>query len=507
MAIEEYLKQARDLLQKVNAGARTGKPFLVVVMRSFCVQGLIVRRQGGEVRVLRFAQADFESTVRSPKIKLARIMDKLGGQKFSRIYIVSPEVMSFVLDLPNPGGGKTKAGPKLENLARWEMASYLEYPPEQGLLRVIPLPENTEEDEFYAPLEEGSEGESVKPVLASVFSSRVYGALSRLCGSYKKKLSGVAPEEVFALTARMVAGSGCQCVMVDCRLHDIVCVMVEHGLPVAMIRGEVEAGEAYGLSLARALDILGPPPESRVYLVGEAALECRDSMDSDRISSYSWKVLEEINSPDGSWGPLPGKYASALGAALDREENLTINDSVPHGRRIRSNVHALPLILLALLMLGMGGSYGMLQVKKARLEERMREYKQEKKELERVLAKDRRIRDRYGDLKRKLSGLEDSRDYLTSRLPGKNRALVHFLARVTRSIPGEISLDRLRQVSDETWYLKGVSIGLDPIIKLQDRLDGISGVRSVKREKARPMKKAEGNVSHEFEIRVRRGKE
>jgi hypothetical protein len=504
MQTQELVQQAGKLLQRMQALVRTGPPQLVVVMRPFSVQGVIVRNEGGAVRVLRFAQADFESTVRSPKIKMARIMEKLGAQKFSHIIIVTPEASCFVVDLPWSSRGKFVPCEKMDTLARWEVASYLEYPAEQALIRAFPLPEDPDEEEIFSPVPR-EEGQGVrKPVLASVFSSRVYSALARLCGSYKKKLKGVAPEEVFALTGRFLAGPNCQCVMVDCRMHDFICVLMDRGTPAGVVRGDVESGDLYGSSVVRAMEILAPPRQIRVYLIGERAGECRETLVEDEVGRYSWTVVEELNGPDGSWGPLPGTYCAALGAALDRS-TMTVDDRVPLARKIRSNVHALPLVLLALLLFGMGGAYGFQRYKTDTLKERMTGYEKEKKEIQAVLDKDNRTRDQYASMNKRKSDLESDKHYLAETVAVRNAGLLRFLADVTRCVPREISLSGLAQVSDETWHVRGISIGVTPILGFQRSLEGLHGVVLVRQESAEAMKKPVLPATHQFDIRVRRG--
>jgi hypothetical protein len=506
MQTQELVQQAGKLLQRMQVLVRTGPPQLVVVMRPFSVQGVIVRNEGGSVRVLRFAQADFESTVRSPKVKMARIMEKLGAQKFSHIILVTPEASCFVVDLPWSSKGRFVSGEKLDGLARWEVASYLEYPAEQALIRALPLADEPDEEEIFSsmPMEDGQDQR--KPVLASVFSSRVYSALTRLCGSYKKKLQGVVPEEVFALSARLLAGPHCQCVMVDCRMHDFICVLMDRGIPAGVIRGEVEAGDLYGSSLVRAMEILAPPNQIRVYLTGEMAQECRETLGDDDVDRYSWTVVEEFNGPGGSWGPLPGKYGAALGAALDRNM-MTVDDRVPLSRKIRRNVHALPLVLLALLLLGMGAAYGLQRYKTDSLRKRMAGYEKEKKEIQVILDKDTRTRDKYASMTKRQTSLENDKRYLTETVAARSSGLLRFLADVTRCVPREVALSGLTQVSDETWHIRGTSIGVTPILGFQRSLEGLHGVVMVRQESAEAMKKSIPPATHQFDIRVRRGPE
>jgi hypothetical protein len=82
--------------------------------------------------------------------------------------------------------------------------------------------------------------------------------------------------------------------------------------------------------------------------------------------------------------------------------------------------------------------------------------------------------------------------------------LLGFLAEATRSVPQEVTLERMYQTADELWYMRGTSRGLAPIMRFQAALDGIAGVRSVTRETVKPVN-TPGAVTHGFEISIRLG--
>jgi hypothetical protein len=286
-------------------------------------------------------------------------------------------------------------------------------------------------------------------------------------------------------------------------MHDIVCVLMDQGMPRGMIRGSVEAGEIYGEAVIRTLEILRPPPEVRVYLTGDRAVECRESMQGNEIVSLPWTVLDEINGPDGSWGPLPGTYAAALGAAVDQGLML-VSDRVALGTRLRRNIFILPLILLLLLVIGMGGAYGFLRAKTETVRQNISEYSKEKKRLEGILSRDAQVREKLAGMERSLLRYQDTSEYLRTGLPVRNSELLGFLAEATRSVPQEVTLERMYQTADELWYMRGTSRGLAPIMRFQAALDGIAGVRSVTRETVKPVN-TPGAVTHGFEISIRLG--
>jgi hypothetical protein len=155
----------------------------------------------------------------------------------------------------------------------------------------------------------------------------------------------------------------------------------------------------------------------------------------------------------------------------------------------------------------MGAAYGLQRYKTDSLRKRMAGYEKEKKEIQVILDKDTRTRDKYASMTKRQTSLENDKRYLTETVAARSSGLLRFLADVTRCVPREVALSGLTQVSDETWHIRGTSIGVTPILGFQRSLEGLHGVVMVRQESAEAMKKSIPPATHQFDIRVRRGPE
>ncbi len=454
------------LQQALAAVPGLNRRLLVISLGDFAVQALVLAKGTAGPEVVRFAEATFETSVRNVRTRLARILETLGDETACQVLIVSPEVRFLAAELPEPPKRRFGRSPALAEGARWEMAPFLDFPSERALIGVSRLHRDGAPHPEEPPEAPAEDGPPRRPAWIFALDRQLYDTLKRACREHKKRLLGVLPEETFgwALTGPDKEGAA---LLIDWRLYEVLGALTRDGKPLRVLREPIRGGEEDHEVLARVIDelLLDAGEVSEVVIGGPQA----EKADLSRLFGghggplvRKWSSEQDLLFAAAS-GPLPARYLGLLGAAAGwtaagpRAGGALIDVSKPLPVLIREHVHALPLALLGLLALGLGGQYLHLKQKTYRLESKTVQLGEQKKTLEEAANAESRLKNRYRDLKQRKSELARKNDLLAGGLQERHRQLLGLLRDLTTRIPGDIRLSRLSQFSDRIFFIEGTT--------------------------------------------------
>lgn len=468
---------------------------LVVSLGDFGAQGVICRRQaGGRVTVERYAAVDFESSVRRVKTRLKKLLEAFGDVAVRDVLIVSGEVSLIPSELPVLPAGRRGSGARqrLHEAARWEVAPFLDYPAEEALTGVLYLPAAEEDEELDFEPEEAR-----RPVLISCVRGAIYEKMAELCRCFKLRLVGMLPAEVFAFACadpefRRFA-------ILDWQVHDVVCAMMHDGAPARITRlpvendpGETVAGIMQELAEDSPEEIIVGGPEYKTVPDGTSGLEIRP-----------WTAdLAGVECP----GPVPAAYMTAVSAASGNPgaKALTVNNRPGLVQWFKANVYALPVAIMLLLLLGMGGEYLHLRYRTAAIETRIEVLEEQKKELADAAAREAALKKRYSGLNEKKRALNRDIDLIQKRLPRRNARQLTFMEGLVPLTPAGIQLTSVEQFSDRAYHVRGRAVSFSMINQYVVNLKNLEGVQDCRMENSRtaPTGKKPGALQ-DFTMRVR----
>ncbi len=498
-SITEQIKKMAPALQEAwSALPFAGGRLLVVSMGVFSVQGVVLsRRTGGVLEVVRFVEVAFDTSVRSPKVKMARLMEALGPVPARDVLIVTGEVQFFSADmpeLPKRKFGRTDAD-KLKEAAKWEIAPFLDYPSEGALLSLLRLPKIDEDEEMEEEL-------AKRPAFIFAVSRTAYGNLERLCKAHKKRLIGVLPEESFAFAAGLELEKNGVCLLIDWRMYEVLGALVHNGSPVRVHREPIQGGEEGPDAISRLIhELLGEKPQVDEIIIGGEKAEGANLEDVFTPGSGArariWNMEDDLHLVElmrGAKqkhcpGTLPPRYMAAMGAAQHyasgKKSGITIDNSVSLKTRLKENVHTLPLVMIGVLLLGMGGEYLYLKQKLFRLEHGIVSFEEQKKELQKAANSESSLKKKYLRLKDKKRDLQKKEDLLLKDIPARRQVLGELIKEITERTPADIMLEKFYQFSDIVYFIEGTSAGSSSITQYVVDLKGAPTVRECRLERSR----------------------
>ena len=170
--------------------------FLVLVLKEFSVQGVVFERgKIGGVKPVRFAEVQFETSVRSLKLKLTKIFEALGEVSTKNVLVVSEEDASCsrveydYVEVKKkfglPGNDKVNSG----NI-KSELAMYLDYDIDEALFSYVKITEDDEENE-------DDDEENRREAFVFSAGSKIYDRIDKNLKIYGKKIKALSSEELF----------------------------------------------------------------------------------------------------------------------------------------------------------------------------------------------------------------------------------------------------------------------------------------------------------------------
>ncbi len=501
---------------------------LVVVMGQFSVRAVLVeKKQNRQMEISQFSEVTFEASIKNPKVKMARLMEAMGPVPVRDVVIVTGEVRLLAADLPKPATRRfsSAAMDSLREGARWEIAPFLDFSADMALIRLLMLPEEdgwTDEDEAFDDYTDISA--SRQPALIFAAPQAVYAGLSAICKAHKMRLRGVMAEECFAFAAGPAEALDRDVLLMEGRVHDVLGALIKNGLPVRIQRESIGGGETAAAALARLAAGLAEDSEEveEIILGGEAAEAgptTGDTSAAGNLPVRTWRIEEDLPGLQTP-GPLPARYMSAVAAGvncLDKKgRRILVNDDVSLKQRVKDNIHALPLILLLVFIIVIGGVYVHLKHKQVHLKKRIESLTQEKTVLEEDANQESALKNRHARLKDHKQEVLENMDLLLRDMPRQNRRITGLLTGMMHRTPPDIQITKISQFSGAIFFIEGQTLHFPSVTQYLVRLKTIDNVVETRLEgnkavtagparggKAAGRGKNAGAAIYRFSIRVK----
>jgi Tfp pilus assembly protein PilO len=473
------------------------RPVLIAVLADFSVQGILGEPlRGKRFKVLRYLEIPLETSVSRARAKLARLMEALDVAAARDVIVVTDEVQMLAADLPQPTRSLFKGRGKdtLREGARWEVAPFLAYPAEKAMVSVLPL-ERDEEDEEELDEREGLlEGEASRsPCLVFALPRNVYENLERACKAFNLRLLGVMPGESFLFGVESDMDPGQVTLIMDWRVHEVLGAMVRAGRPGGILREPVVAGDDGRAARSRLIEGLRAGREmviDEIILGGERAeQESGGDTEEEELGNPArlWSTRDDLAFVE-SPAPLPARYLTGMGAAASLIDPLArsvrIDNRTPLRSRVRSKIHALPLVLIILLLLGMGAEYLYMRHRHQALETSIVALTETRETLEQKVQNEAAQKKRFNRLRQKKSEVEEKIRMLDHTLPARTEHVVELFEGIIEHTPGTAVLRRIEQFSDEVYYIHGSTMEYASISQFVVDLNRLALTRSCRLEKS-----------------------
>ncbi len=465
---------------------------LFISLEEFAARAVIAEAPAaGAVTIKKFHDVAFELSGRSARVKISNLMEKLGDFNIKDIVILSDDVQmipAWLPDIPHKRIGNTNE--MLRNFAKAEISSYLDGSVENYHVNAVwaGSDEEDEEEDFVAAAGE------IKKRQALVFAvpTAVYSGLQGILKAYKKRLVGMGSPEMIAwsICGETVANAGAH-VVVDWRRDELVGALIKGGLPQRVQRETVGAGdEPLELISSLAMDLVEDPHAINEIVVGGEMAESAEWHNGDTSSTdihlKKWSVSEELPSIK-SPGEIPQRYISLLGAVANfKNSPLTralCDNSVPLSKSLKENVHALPLVLLGLLLLGIAAGYIHLDGKKESLTAKIETLTEEAALLKEQVDTKASLEKSFKSKRAEVSKMKRNSALLQKTMPATSQNLQKLLAGITTKTPEDIQLVLFEQFSDEMFYIEGKTQDIESIHRMSVGIGELPGVGNVKPEK------------------------
>ena len=471
-------------------------PVLLVAPEPFAVRGLIVSRVGRlRWRIERYAEVELDTSVRRTRARLMRLFEKLPAEEARRVLVVSDEVSLMQVELPAVPprrGRRTRAVAPGELVG--EIAPFLDYPPEEAMLGFCEL--------ATAPREDEDDEAPGRAVWVAALRRSAYEALETLCRANGKRLIGVLPQECFAFAAGESLGQAG--IVLELRLHEVLGAFVCHGLPLALERENVAAGETQLEAAGRLVSNLVPPgSELEEVVVGGDSLV--NAQQAEELAARPWSLagnLPQVEAP----GPLPAAYMQLMGAAACQQQvpGLLITNRVALLKRLRHSVHTVPLMVVGLVLLGLGGDYAILKQRLARLERGTAAYAEQVAVLRQRQGDERALEERYQQLRSRKADCEQRSRLLTELIPQRDARLLGLLDGLIRFTPAVVQIQRVYQFSDMIYFVEGRAGNAAAISRLSSGLKQLPGVSECRLESSqRQASKGSDADANVFSLRLK----
>lgn len=488
-------------------------PLLVLVLEEFSVRGIVLEKHSPHsIEIKAFAEVLLDHAGHlSNRIKITKILEKLPIAQVRRVLLVCEEVQCIPLWLPEPPRKKKSSASWWDQTIRTELTPYLEESPDQYLITPLWLnTEDREEDLFLAE-------ENKQPALIFAVRSNVYNAFASMFKSYKLQLVGISGLEshAFAISHDSVSRNDSY-LLIDWKYHEISGSFLKQGELIASQRENIQAEDLEFDALHRLIDRLTDDPHSiKEIIIGGEMVEKLDwekvCTEQQGIMLKQWNIKEELPQVLSLNG-IPSRYMTAIGAAVhfltaDKKRKIWCDQRQPLSIKIRQNIHTVPLILFAVILLGMGGEYGYLVHQKKQLTSKVAKLKKEEKTLSDQVREKEKLDRQLAQKRQEKIRRQQSSDMILHEIPNAMADLSRILQGLVEETPLDVQLLSFEQVSDGIFYLEGKSQNIKSVQSFPVNLLNIPVIQETKLEKSEERIETPKNLRasrvYFFRIRIR----
>ena len=399
--------------------------------------------------------------------------------------IVTDQARFLASELNMPSGGKISAD-KLLAAASWEMEPYLDFPPSEGL--------------FVYQLQKHKTSEDSTPVLISAVDRKTYSSFSEILKKYRLTLRrAYSPEAAFTASIH-IPEEGKNKMVIDCYKDILRGILFLSTGPFVFQNISLEARDLEESVKEMIQDLaVNVGKVEEIVIAGDEALdeliqELKPEFENIRLWGHEDALAKIELAPDLiGFGP---KYAAAVGAAL---QELKLAHKPPFGvtdrvfllksvaKKAREDRRVLPALVLAIFFLSITGHYTTTKMSMSRYRGKINGLEEEKRRLLVPVEKKRKLEEKIREIKQK-------KEYLEKVLSISNRNLLILLDGLSCLRPPDVVLTRLFQEEDKSFTIEGRAFQGRSVAHFIQRLSGLKFC-----EEAR-LKNLENNESRENEV-------
>jgi hypothetical protein len=399
------------------------------------------------------------------------------------------------------------------------------------MLSILRLPEARSEDEMHDP--------DAQPRIQSlVFAlhDKTYRQLKALCGAFKLKLRGIVPEESFAY-AHDTQGCSPLCdyplgldeedesvetrVMVDVHAFQALGALLVDGRPAAFARHDFGAGEDPVVGVANLVEDLrglqpgGEPVPPKEIVLGGQRVEEDINLDllnegPEDAAVRVWDAAEDMASMECR-GPLPARYMTAVGAAVQmtsKLRELVVDDHVPLKKKVFGHPMAIPAMVLLLFCAGITLDYQFQKYRTESLRSAITQLEEQKTELAEAAETGSGAKQKYSGLRGEVNRAKAQMDLLNRGLKHRGKLIKALMAGlIQETFPGTMRLTRIAQFSEEVWFVEGEAHRYTDITSFVVELKQLPMIRQCRLESSSEdvRNKDEDGRPYAFSLRLRLG--
>ncbi len=453
-------------------GGSKQKPLLVIALDEFWARAVVFHRTEAELSVVKTAEINFEVSGRSNRVKISKLMEKIGSTEATETIVLLPEItgMSTYLKFPPK---KRLSREKRDGILRIEMKPYLEGDPDNFHFSLYSPPVSGESEEP----EEGSE------VTLFSASDELFLGLAGILKGYKKQLVGLAGCDVQAwgICGDTVASTGTVAI-VTWQGYELIGALVVNGVPVRFSRAMIQAGDDGIAAIHQLVDELSDGQPLLEVVVGGDSVEMVEI-----VTDYSpnvlvvkrWSVREELPSVNCKEQIRPRfmpLVAAAINATRPRDEQIIVTRYRSLVSAIKANVHAVPMVFFILILIAVFGTFFITLGKKQNLAKGFEKREQQRTEVQTRIDDLESFQKRSRDLQKQVRDIEDNRQLITTHFAQFSRNELAILDGITSITPPSIELLSLEQNGDGKWKITGKAISIREISKFNISLNKLTGV-------------------------------
>ena len=436
-------------------------------------KAVVVRRRGRAAVISAAAEVQVKdgSDPREAVNAAVAACSELHGGKLPKLAVaVSPNARLFLCELQIPYSQACKlSDEKLRSTARWEVEPYLDFPAADGLYSILPLdPRDRATATGRAP--------NTTALQVCVASRENFEHVKQACRERGLTLQRLYGADTAFAFAGLETGDGTRTDMIVDVRQDSTVLAMKKGLGTPVFRsvpasmaddGVTPSGRADGLAHAIAEAVKefvgdGERPE-RIVLTGPGALapsgvpssERGDGL-PDRLTGYSgvpavaWSTAATGGTVQGRSGSLGPQFASAIGAAMIElglcgSTKLGVNDRIPAIEKLRSNLHLVPVALVAIAIPLVGIQYLSLRGETRAIERKVADLRAEKDGLQRQHDSVRSAEEQLAALRGDLAAVEEKTRFFERLAADSRLPVLELLDGLSRTIPDDVVITKIEQ--------------------------------------------------------------
>lgn len=450
---------------------------------------LVLRRKGLACEVENAVQTQ-QSSQTGIEQGLQMLTQLLGRTKPPKdVLLLTDEARFIHLEISlsaTPGeGGKKDAQKEIDAAVRKAVEPYLDVPVQSAILAymvsrsIVPVGETRGKD----------------TVLVSAMALALYRRWKKVLEKQGFRLHAAIPAEVAFYSAAARGIDKDECVLVAEAREEAIglgAILGDGGLVgYQSIPGSIVGGGATLTDLAGAMsgllyEINGAGLEVGRAMVVGPGLDDPKNMAALReaiggIEITAWKPDVEVKS-DASV-PL-ALYTPLLAAGiswLSREKSPVpvVTDRVTLLNQIRQQVHLVPLLAMALVLLGFSVHYAYMKISVQLHENRIECLRAEQEKLKKEIENGKKERNELKRMREEAKRSDEIAEFVEKTLPGRNRSRITLLREVRNAIPEDVVLDSMLQKDLAHYELRGRTLRAASATRFVSRLKELGVVRDV----------------------------